>query len=118
MTSIHDALEKEELDDLKPNTDEMFRNTKRATMWYNEATLTAALIFVKAAAESDAFRESFMTGQNEQYWRSVMERETPEKYDDLMDIGLSGFQGKHAEQLARHDLRGEAKPLYSYDSSE
>lgn len=121
--TIDNALTREELDHLKPSTEELFENTWRATTWYNECVWTAAALFVEAAEESDEFRESFVNERkvevdafpeaDEEHlvesdeWRQVMKEEVPELHEKLMGIGLSAFQGGSAEQVARRRLREE-----------
>lgn len=118
--SIEDALTRAELDNLKPSTEEMFQNTKRATVWYNEAVWTAAALMVEAAQESDEFRESFVNERKVEVdafpesddehlvesdeWRDIIEDECPDVADRLWGIGLSAFQGGNAEQVARRYL--------------
>jgi hypothetical protein len=94
-----DPLTREELDELKPSREEMFTNTKRSTVWYNEAVWTAASLFVEAAQQSDTFRERFLSGETE--WRSTLEKELPEYHEAVMGIGLSAAQGGFAEKRAR-----------------
>lgn len=118
---VESALSRERLDQLKPGMEEMFKNTRRATMWYNEAVWTAARLFVEAAQESQKFRQSFVSEEKEEVpafpnedesstvetdaWRSVMAEETPEYHEKVMGIGLSAFQGGSAENTAREILR-------------
>lgn len=113
--TVDDALDREELDHLKPSTEELFENTRRATMWYNEAVWTAAALFVEAAEQSDRFRKTFMSEESEEVtvgdttvdmekWRSALEKELPEYHEKIMGIGLSAFQGGNAEQVARRHI--------------
>lgn len=120
---VDEALTREELDHLKPSNEELFKNTHRATMWYNEAVPTAARLFVLAARESDKFRNDFLADVKEsktiEYedgdtmslevdaWRDTMQKEAPERHEQVMGIGLSAFQGGSAEQLARRYLEDE-----------
>lgn len=122
--SVDDALTREELDNLKPSTEEMFQNTKRATVWYNEAVWTAASLMVEACERSDKFRDAFMSERKEevetfpdeddsstvemQAWRSLIEDECPDVADRLWGIGLSAFQGGSAEQVARRYIERNA----------
>lgn len=110
--SIEDALNRERLDELKPDTSDMYENTWRSQVWYSEAVWTAASLFVEAARRSDTFRERFMSEETEevavgdmsvdmQKWRSTLEKELPDMHEEIMGIGLSAFQGGKAEQTAR-----------------
>lgn len=87
---IDDALSKEELDELRPSNEELFQNTYRSTIWYNEAIWTTASMFVESAKEDDEFHEAFMSESSE--WRDLFGKDLPQ---------LSAFQGKNAEQVAR-----------------
>lgn len=115
---VDEALTRDELDHLKPSMEEMFQNTHRAMMWYNEAVPSAARLFVLAAQESDTFRERFMSEEtkevevggttiDQEIWRSTLEKELPDYHEKIMGIGLSAFQGGSAEQLARRRLEDE-----------
>lgn len=99
---IENALSRERLDELKPDTEDLVKNTRRATIWYNAAVYTAASIFVEAAEESDEFKEAFMS---KEAWREVMAEEIPELNERLMGIGLSAFQGGSAESVAREEIK-------------
>jgi len=113
--SIDNALSREKLDLLKPSTEKLFQNTRRATTWYNEAVWTAAMLFVEAAKESEKFRQDFQ--QDIEYedgetstievdaWRNTMKQEVPEYHEKVMGIGLSAFQGGSAEQQARRYIK-------------
>jgi len=119
--SVDDALTRAELDNLKPPTEEMFLNTYRSTVWYNESVWTAASIFVQAANEDDKFRKDFMSEETVEVevfpnedgstttvdsdkWRQTLQEELPEYHEEVMGIGLSAFQGGNAEQVARRYL--------------
>lgn len=107
---VEQALSRERLDELKPSTEEMFENTRRGRVWYNEAVWTAAAIFVEAAQESKKFRRSFVAADSQsasETWRTTMQEEVPELHERVMGIGLSAFQGGNAEQVARSILEGE-----------
>ncbi|AGM11525.1 hypothetical protein M199_gp141 [Halogranum tailed virus 1] len=114
---VDEALSPERLADLKPSTEELFENTYRATVWYNECVWTAAALFVQSADDSDMFRRAFLTEAQVSKqvgdmqvevdaWRDTMAKECPELYEDLNAIGLSAFQGGSAEQVARKVIRG------------
>jgi len=119
--SIDNALSREKLDLLKPSTEKLFQNTRRATTWYNEAVWTAAMLFVEAAKESEKFRQDFQQDVQEsktiEYedgetstievdaWRNTMKQEVPEYHEKVMGIGLSAFQGGSAEQQARRYIK-------------
>lgn len=125
--TIQNAMSPAELDDLQPPVEELLEDTWRASTWYNEAVWTAARLMVEAAEESDRFREDFMSEEKVEVeveatpdesfnytvetdkWRQTLEEELPEHYDDLMNIGLSAFQGNAAGSRARKYLKGDTK---------
>jgi len=114
---VDEALSYDELEALKPSTEEMFRNTRRSTVWYNEAVWTAAALFVEAAEQNELFRRAFLTEAQVKKpafpndedapsvevdaWRDTLSKECPEIHEQVMSIGLSAFQGGNAEQVAR-----------------
>jgi hypothetical protein len=116
--TVDNALTREELDHLKPSTEELFENTWRAMTWYNEAPYTAAALFVEACEKSDEFREAFVNEEmtevrvsqtsdkmvESQRWREIIDDECPDVADRLWGIGLSSFQGRAGEQIAREYL--------------
>jgi len=119
--SVDDALTRAELDNLKPSSETMFENTKRAKVWYSEAVWTAASIFVQAANEDENFREDFMSEEQidvqafpaeddgptveSDKWRQTLREELPGLHEKVMGIHLSAFQGINAENVARKYLR-------------
>lgn len=116
--TIDNALTRDELDSLKPPTEELFNNTWRAIKWYNEATWTAAALMVEAAESSDRFREVFVNEEmtdkpafpdsdetvKMQVWRYTIDQDCPDVADRLWGIDLSAFQGSAAESIARKHL--------------
>lgn len=114
------ALSYDELQELKvpvDDYDDLSEFADDQKDWYNEAVWTAAELFVQAAEESDAFRDSFVSDEKTEEemewgdgetttieadaWRNVMKEEVPEYHERVMSIGLSSFQGGKAEQVAR-----------------
>jgi septin family protein len=115
---IDNALTREELDDLKPSTEDLFHDTWRGEKWYNEAINTAANEFVMAAQESEKFREDFLSDVKREIemgvhtveiaaWRETMQEKTPEHHSNVMGIGLSATQGSFAEETARTIIEEE-----------
>lgn len=121
--NVEEALSKEKLDQLKPEPEELYRNTKRARMWYNEAVWTAAALFVEAAKKDDLFRTHFVKDVKaeetieyddhenitveKEVWRETMKNRLPELHSKTMEIGLSAFQGGNAEKVARRYIERE-----------
>lgn len=114
---IERGLTPEELDDLHTpleEFDDLTEYSKANEEWYNECVYTAARLFVEAAQKSDRFRDAFVADEQREsdkyeyatidVWREVMQEEVPEKYEKVMGIGLSAFQGGSAESTARKAL--------------
>lgn len=97
----------EELEEMKPEPEEMFKQAQNdespATEWYNQAVQVAARLIVEAAQEYDEFRE-YMLEENEFGAAHAMSEYDEDRHQKLNTMGLSAFQGGSAENLARRYL--------------
>lgn len=73
--------------------------------WYNAAPYVAARFIVRVAREHDGFRERLLE-TDEVGVAHEMSQYDEETHSKLNSMGLSAFQGGHAENLARQKLRG------------
>lgn len=98
-----------EVQEKKPNLKEMLLNEdyKRSDSWYNQAPFVAARIIIHVANEYDGFKQEFLTSEQSVGAAHAMSEYDEEQHRKLNDIGLSAFQGAHAEKMARKHLEGQ-----------